>query len=176
MARAILLAALSREEGHVPAAVGRQIFLNIRLPAATVRDKIVYGRQPQALGTREVCGNPTRHLCLSGVEVQATIADNLSRALVHSTFTAGTVLRRRARRRVGPWRFRSSSALIGVTPGRRALGAAGVGRPRGRRAVWPASRPAALFVSPTVSNDWESSFRARADDLCKVHRRAKTGG
>lgn len=49
--------------------------LNNRLPAAAVRDKIVFVGTT-ALGTREVVSTPIDTL-FAGVEVQATIADNL---------------------------------------------------------------------------------------------------
>ncbi len=69
-----LLARYRGEKGTFPHLSAADV-LNNRLPPTTVRDKIVFVGTT-ALGTREVVATPLDTL-FAGVEVQATIADNL---------------------------------------------------------------------------------------------------
>ena len=116
--------------------------LNNRLPAAAVRDKIVFVGTT-ALGTREVVATPIDTL-FAGVEVQATIADNLLEQSFIRRSDLGSILDFQIVLVVG-LAVSIVVATAGVTPGV-ALGAGGIGL------LWAASvwllSARGLFVSP----------------------------
>jgi adenylate cyclase len=116
--------------------------LNNRLPAAAVRDNIVLVGTT-ALGTREVVATPLDTL-FAGVEVQATIADNLlERSFIRRSPT-GAVLDAELVLALGV-AISMVVAFLGVTPGV-ALGAAAIGG-FWATSVWLLSTRG-LFVSP----------------------------
>jgi len=108
-----LLARYRGEKGTFPHLSAADV-LNNRLPPTTVRDKIVFVGTT-ALGTREVVATPLDTL-FAGVEVQATIADNLleqsfiRRSEMGATLDAELVLA------LG-LAVSLATALAGVTPG-----------------------------------------------------------
>jgi CHASE2 domain-containing sensor protein len=136
-----LLARYRGKKGTFPQLSAADI-LNNRLPAATVRDKIVFVGTT-ALGTREVVATPLDTL-FAGVEVQATIADNLLEHSFIRRSPLGTVLDVELVVASG-LAISIVVALIGVTPGV-ALGAAGIGG-LWATSVWLLSTRG-LFVSP----------------------------
>ena len=76
-----LLVAVSREEADVPLFVGSRRAQRSVAAWQRCKDKIVFVGTT-ALGTREVVATPLDTL-FAGVEVQATVADNLLRAGLH---------------------------------------------------------------------------------------------
>ena len=88
--------------------------LNNRLPAAAVRDKIVFVGTT-ALGTREVVATPLDTL-FAGVEVQATIADNLLEHAFVRRSPLGSILDAELVLAVGLL-LSIVVSLVGVTPG-----------------------------------------------------------
>ena len=87
-------AALSRPQAHVSVRVGRRRAERQRAAPETFADKIVFVGTT-ALGTREVVATPLDTL-FAGVEVQATVADNLLQQRLHPT---GPSTASRSRRR-----------------------------------------------------------------------------
>jgi CHASE2 domain-containing sensor protein len=136
-----LLARYRGKKGTFPQLSAADI-LNNRLPAAAVRDKIVFVGTT-ALGTREVVATPLDTL-FAGVEVQATIADNLLEQSFIRRSPMGAVLDAELVVGLG-LAISIVVTVIGVTPGV-ALGAAGIG------ALWATSvwllSTRGLFVSP----------------------------
>ena len=116
--------------------------LNNRLPAVAVRDKIVLVGTT-ALGTREVVATPIDTL-FAGVEVQATIADNLLERSFIRRSQLGSMLDTEIVVVLGV-AVSILVATVGVTPGV-ALGGAGIAF-LWASAVWLLSTRG-LFISP----------------------------
>ena len=116
--------------------------LNNRLPAAAVRDKIVFVGTT-ALGTREVVATPLDTL-FAGVEVQATIADNLLEHAFVRRSPLGSILDAELVLAVGLL-LSVVVSLVGVTPGL-IVAAIEVGALWGG-AVWSLSTRG-LYISP----------------------------
>ena len=112
-------AALSRRQAHVPLRLGRRRAERRSSRPDTFKDKIVFVGTT-ALGTREVVATPIDTL-FAGVEVQATVADNLLQqdfihrpeygVTVETQIVLGTRDRRRAAGRHGS---ASRGAALGI--------------------------------------------------------------
>ncbi len=136
-----LLARYRGKKGTFPHLSAADV-LNNRLPVAAVRDKIVLVGTT-ALGTREVVATPIDTL-FAGVEVQATIADNLLEQSFIRRSSMGTILDAEIVLILGI----AVSLVVefaGVVPGV-AIGAAGIGF-LWAGAAWLLSAKG-LFVSP----------------------------
>jgi adenylate cyclase len=108
-----LLARYRGKKGTFPHLSAADV-LNNRLPAAAVRDKVVFVGTT-ALGTREVVATPLDTL-FAGVEVQATIADNLLEHSFIQRSALGSILDAELVLAFG-LAISVVVALAGVTPG-----------------------------------------------------------
>ena len=142
--------------------------LNNRLPAAAVRDKIVLVGTT-ALGTREVVATPLDTL-FAGVEVQATIADNLLERTFNRRSALGSVLDFQVVLVFG-LAVSILVATAGVIPGiiSGVLGIAAALDRLGLDAL--EAGPVRIAALP---DDWHG-LRARADDLREVRPGAAPG-
>ena len=139
-----------------------------RVPAGTLQDKIVFVGTT-ALGTREVVATPLDTLFV-GVEVQATVADNLLQQDFISRSQFGTVLEGLVVLVLGvavTWLVASTGTLSGVLGSGISIAALWY------FAGWVLSTTG-VFVSPLMPTIGVMC-RAGRHDPREVHRRARTG-